>query len=348
MLAIRLHGARDLRADNIPDLPEPGTGEALIRVTAAGICGSDLHTYQDGRIGDTVVTQPLVLGHEFAAEVVRVGPEALDGNAAALRPRTRVAVEPAESCGWCEQCERGNPNLCLHLKFCGLAPQDGCYREQMIVRAHQCFPIPDSIDDASGALLEPLGVALHATDLSHVRLGDSVAILGAGPIGLLILQTVRLAGGRDVFITDRLPWRLDLAEKLGGIPVDCNKVDPVKTVMERTNGRGVDIAIEAAWAEETVQQSVDMARYGGRVTLVGIPADDRLVMAHSPARRKGLTLRFCRRMKHTYPRAIDLVRSGRIDVRCLISHRFPLAEAAHAFELNSAYGGQIVKAILDC
>ncbi|RPH35309.1 alcohol dehydrogenase [bacterium] len=346
MIAVRLHGARDLRVDHIADPPEPGRGEVLVRVTAAGICGSDLHTYQDGRIGDTLVTQPLVLGHEFAAEVLSAGPEALDGTARALPPGTRVAVDPAQACGRCEQCEQGNPNLCLHLKFCGLFPNDGCYRERMIVTARQCFPLPDGIDNAGGALLEPLGVALHATDLSHIRPGDSVAILGAGPIGLLILQTVRLAGAEKVFISDRLPWRLDIARRLGGTTVDSRSADPVAIIMDQTNGRGVDVAIEAAWAEETVQQAVEMARYGGRVTLVGIPADDRLTMSHSPARRKGLTLRFCRRMKHTYPRATQLVEAGRVDVRCLISHRFPLAKAFEAFELNSAYGGHIVKAIL--
>lgn len=347
MLAIRLHGPRDLRADQIADPPEPGRGEALIRVASAGICGSDLHTYQDGRIGDTRVAHPLVLGHEFAAEVLAVGAEALDGMARQILPGTRIAVDPAEACGRCEQCEQGNPNLCLHLKFCGLFPQDGCYRERMIVTARQCFPLPDSIDDASGALLEPLGVALHATDLSHVRPGDSVAILGAGPIGLLILQTVRLAGAKEVFIADRLPWRLDLAKRLGGTIIDSSTTNPVAVVLKNTADRGVDVAVEAAWAEETVQQAVDMARYGGRVTLVGIPADDRLTMSHSPARRKGLTLRFCRRMKHTYPRAIQLTETGKVDVRCLISHRFPLAKASEAFEINSAYGEQIVKAILE-
>ena len=347
MIAIRLHGAKDLRVDNVADPPEPGRGEALVRVTAAGICGSDLHTYQDGRIGDTKVTQPLVLGHEFAAEVLKAGAEALDGTGHALLPGLRVAVDPARACGRCEQCEQGNPNLCLHLKFCGLFPHDGCYRERMTVTARQCFPLPESIDDAGGVLLEPLGVALHATDLSHVRPGDSVVILGAGPIGLLILQTVLLAGAGQVFITDRLPWRLDLARHLGGIVIDSNSVNPVAVLMEKTNGRGVDVAIEAAWADETVQQAVDMARYGGRVTLVGIPADDRLAMSHSPARRKGLTLRFCRRMKHTYPRAIQLVDAGRIDVRCLISHRFPLAKTSEAFSLNTTYGDRVVKVILE-
>jgi L-iditol 2-dehydrogenase len=346
MLAIRLHGPRDLRVDTLPDLPEPGRGEALVRVTAAGICGSDLHTYQDGRIGDTVVKEPLVLGHEFAGQVLKVGADALDGEGQPLRSGSRVAVDPATACGRCEQCEQGNPNLCLHLKFCGLYPQDGCYREQMIVTARQCFPIPDSIDDASGALLEPLGVALHATDLSHLRLGDRVAILGAGPIGLLILQTVRLAGAGEVFVTDRFPWRLELAKRLGGTVIDATTSDPVKAVMERTNGRGVDVAIEAAWAEETVQQAAEMAMYGGRVTLVGIPGEDRLTMAHSPARRKGLTLRFCRRMKHTYPRARTIVQSGLVNLPVLVSHRLPLTSAAEAFALNYSYGDRVVKVIL--
>lgn len=346
MIAVRLHGPKDFRVETVPDPPDPGRGEALIRVTAAGICGSDLHTYQDGRIGDTRVTEPLILGHEFAGEVVAVGDEAFDGMGQELRAGTRVAVDPAQACGRCEQCERGNPNLCLHLKFCGLSPHDGCYRERMVVTSRQCFPIPDTMDDASAVMLEPLGIALHATDLSHVRPGDTAAILGAGPIGLLILQTVRLAGAGEVFVTERLPWRLDLARRLGGTPIDPRASDPVAEVMKRTGGRGVDVSIEAAWAEDTVQQAVDMVRFGGRVTLVGIPSDDRMAMSHSPARRKGLTLRFCRRMKHTYPRALDLVQRGAVDVGALITHRWDFSRAAEAFSLNTSYKENVVKMIL--
>ncbi len=170
---------------------------ALLRITAVGICGSDLHTYIDGRIGDAVVTTPLILGHEFGGVVEAVGPESLDGNFAPLLPGTRVAVDPAQPCGRCEMCEQGHPNLCHRLHFCGLYPDAGSLSEYMLMPAHWLFSVPDTIDDAGAALLEPLGVAIHAIDLAKIRVADSVVILGAGPIGLLSLAVGQAVGRRS-------------------------------------------------------------------------------------------------------------------------------------------------------
>ena len=198
MQAVRLHGPRDLRVEQIPQPTTPGPGMALLRITAVGVCGSDVHTYQDARIGDTVVATPLTLGHEFAGVVVDVGSDSYDGNFAPLLPGTRVAVDPAQPCGRCELCEQGHPNLCQQLHFCGTYPDAGSLSEFMLMPAHTCFPIPDTLDDTTAALLEPLGIALHAVDLARLRVADSVAILGAGPIGLYILQVARLAGAPPI------------------------------------------------------------------------------------------------------------------------------------------------------
>jgi L-iditol 2-dehydrogenase len=347
MAAARLHGPSDMRVETLPHPGPPGAAQVLLRVQAMGICGSDLHSFTDARIGDTVVQAPLVLGHEFSAVVEAVGPGSLDGCFEAIRPGVRVAVDPAQPCGHCEPCAHGHPNLCRHLRFCSNYPDDGCLREWMLVPAETCFPLPDGIDDVQGALLEPLGVAIHATDLARIRVAHSVAVLGAGPIGLLILQLVRLAGAHPVYVSDRFPWRLALAERLGGIPVDCGAEDQVARVQRETHGRGVDVAIEAAWGDESVAQACEMARLGGCVVLVGIPSDDRLALKHSTARRKGLTLLLCRRMKHAYPRAIALTERGLVDLRGLVSHHFPLARAAEAFALNAAYLDNVVKTIID-
>lgn len=347
MKAVRLHGPRDLRFDDVLRPGPPGPGEALLRITAVGICGSDLHTYKDARIGDTELGAPLTLGHEFAGVVEAVGPGAESGLFEPLRPGTRVAVDPAQPCGRCELCERGHPNLCRRLHFCGLYPDEGALSERLMVPARTCFPLPDGIDDAEGALLEPLGVAIHATDLARIRVGDSVALLGAGPIGLCLLQTLRLAGADPIFVSDPLPWRLELAERLGGVPVDLEAGDPVEAVLTATGGRGVDAAIEAAWADRSVQQAADMARLGGRLVLVGIPEDDQLRLRHAGVRRKGLTILMSRRMKHAYPRAIRLVESGRVDLQALISHRVPLERTPEAFELNAAYRDRVNKIVVD-
>jgi len=347
MTAARLHGPKDLRVEQLPHPGQPGPGEALLRVTAVGICGSDLHSYKAGAIGDNIMKGPFILGHEFAAVVEAVGPKAIGGDFKPLQPGMRVAVEPAQPCWTCEMCEQGHPNLCYNMHFCGAYPDDGCLCQWMCMPARSCFPIAESIDNASGALLEPLGVAIHTLDLAKIRVGDSVAILGAGAIGLSILKLAKLAGADPVFVTDKFPWRLDLAGKMGAVAFNCDDSDPVQSVMEATNSRGVDVAIEAAWSDHSVQQSAAMARLGGRLVIVGISDDDELVFNHSTARRKGLTIRLARRMKHTYPRAIELVERGAVTLSDMVSHRFPLEQTPEAFALNAEYADQMVKVIID-
>ena len=347
MLAARLHGPADLRVERVPRPGPPKHDEALLRVKATGICGSDLHAYQDARVGDTPVTSPLILGHEFSGVVVAAGPDALDGNARPLEPGARVAVDPAQPCLHCDMCEQGHPNLCRHIRFCSTHPNDGSLSEWMLIPARCCFPVPKTVSDIEAALLEPLGVALHAVDLAKLGAAHSVAILGAGSIGLFIQQVAKLSGADPIFVTDKFPWRLKVARQHGALAINCDQEDPVAIIDKETAGRGVDVAIEAAWADHSVQQAVEMARPGGRVVLVGIPSRDQLTLKPSAARRKGLTIKFCRRMKHTYPRAIQLMERGRIDLRGFVSHRFPLRRAGEAFALNAAYRDEVVKIIIE-
>lgn len=350
MLAARLYGAHDLRIDQVDEPGSPGPGEVLIHVSAVGICGSDLHTYLDGRIGDTTVNAPLVLGHEFAGEVLSVGPDALDGNGKPLIPGQRVAVDPATPCHRCEMCEMGHPNLCRRLHFCGLWPDDGALQERMICAARSCFPVPDAISAAGAALLEPLGVALHAVDLGKLQVARSVAILGCGPIGLLILRLARLSGADPIYAFDCFPWRVEKAKAWGATDAwTLDTGDPTTRVRDVTAGRGVDVVFEAAWADHSIAQALEMARLGGRVVLVGIPSDDHLTLKHSTARRKGLTIKMSRRMKHTYPRAIQVATSTSVsvDLDNLVSHRFPLQQAAEAFALNVDYQPGVQKIVVD-
>jgi L-iditol 2-dehydrogenase len=346
MIGVRLHAPRDLRVEQLSDPRPLSKGDVLIRVGAAGICGSDLHTYLEAQIGDTKLRSPLVLGHEFAGTVESAGDDALTQDLIGLEQGTRVAVDPAQPCGECELCQRGHPNLCTSLHFCGLYPDGGCFCERIVVPARTCFPLPDEIDLESGALLEPLGVALHAVDLAKPTSDESAVIIGAGPIGLLILQAATLAGMKPVYVVEQLPWRLSLAEKYGGIPIDSARTDAREKVMIQTLGRGVDVVFEAAWADSTIQLAGEMVRHGGRLVLVGIPREDQLSMKHSTARRKGLTILLSRRMKHTYPRAIDLVEKGLIDVKGLVSHRFQLTHLPEAFALNADYRDHAVKVMI--
>ncbi|HUJ09187.1 MAG TPA: alcohol dehydrogenase catalytic domain-containing protein [Verrucomicrobiae bacterium] len=327
MLAARLHGPRDIRVEHVPHPGKPGPGGVLVRVAATGICGSDLHTYADGRIGDTILKAPLILGHEFSGVIEEIG-----RNVKHLRPGMRVAVDPAQPCHQCDLCRRDHPHLCRRLHFCGLFPDNGSFAQYIRVPAKTCFPVPRSVDDVAGAMLEPFGVALHATKLGKIQEGDRVAILGAGPIGLLLIQTVKLAGARRIFVSDPLAYRLKFARKFGAKPLP--------------RSAEVDVAFEAAWGGEAIEQAIEITRPGGRVVLVGIPSEDRCTFRHSPARRKGLTVLFSRRMKHTYPRTIRLASSGRVDLHSFVTHHFPLEHAAEAFALNAKYKDNAVKVMI--
>jgi L-iditol 2-dehydrogenase len=305
MKAVRLHAPGDLRLHDEPT-PKPGIGETLVRVKAVGICGSDLHWFGQAGIGDARLQKPLVLGHEFTG-VIAEGP----------RQGKRVAVDPAIPCNACEFCLQGNPNLCEHMRFAGHGVEDGALREYIAWPDECLFPLPDSLSDADGVMLEPLGVAIHAVDLAHLRAGMSVGVFGCGPIGLLAIQVALLAGATEVFVTEPLPHRLEVARGLGA--------------REWTLGQEVDVAFEVAGEDDAVETAVSAVKPGGRVILAGIPADDRTSFSASAARRKGLTIKLVRRMKFTYPRAIQLVENEQIDVRSLVTHRFPLEQAQQAF-----------------
>jgi L-iditol 2-dehydrogenase len=342
--AARLFGPEDLRVEDITNPPQPQPGEVLLKIGAVGVCGSDLHMYRDGRIGDTAFTSPLTLGHEFAGQVVAVG----DSTIHTFREGDHVAVDPACPCYECEWCERGDPNLCPYHTFYGVYPSGGALQEYMLVKARNCFVMPSGMSFEDGALLETLGVAIHAVDLAHLKIATSVAIIGCGPVGLLILRLLKLAGAAPIYAFDLLDWRVEKAKAWGAdFAYQVKDDEAVSIIHEQTKGRGVDTVFEVAWADHTVRQAAEMAMPGGKVVLVGIPGDDGLSMQHSTARRKGLTIKLARRMKLTYPRAIQLASSGQVDLRDLVSHRFSLPETPTAFELNNTYAEGVNKIVVE-
>ncbi len=326
MRVARLHGAGDLRVTDEP-APEVPVGHSLVRVTAVGLCGSDLHWYGEAGIGDARLRQPLVIGHELAG-VVESGPLA----------GARVAVDPAIPCGSCERCREGNPNLCPHIRFCGHGDTDGALREFLAWPSRLLHPLPDGLTDADGAMLEPLGVAIHAVDLGHLRVGTSVAVIGCGPIGLLLLQVARVAGAATVIAVDPLPHRREAARRLGADVVVAPD-GATDAVWQAGDRYGVHVAFEVAGNDDAVALAVAAARPGGRVVLAGIPDDDHTGFCASQARRKGLTILLSRRMKDVYPRAMRLARSGRVDVRSVVTATYPLEKAGVAFPAAAARTG---------
>ncbi|MBI5961263.1 MAG: alcohol dehydrogenase catalytic domain-containing protein [Chloroflexi bacterium] len=348
MKAALLYGARDFRVEEVAVPPDPQRGEVVIRIGSVGVCGSDLHTYQDGRIGDTVVANPMVLGHEFAGTVAALGAEAYNGFHQPLALGQRVAVEPGKPCWHCDRCEQGDPNLCRHLGFMGLWPDNGALQEYLVVPARNCFPIPDALSMEDGALLEPLGVAIHAADLGKVRIGESVAVIGCGPIGLMILRLAKLSGAKAVYAFDQFGWRLDKAKSWGADEViNITETDAIKALIKANGGHGVDVVFEVAWGGAAVGEAIEMADLGARVVLVGIPGSDRAEFKHSTARRKGLTILMSRRMKHTYPRTIELAVNRSLVLTDLVTHRFDLDHTADAFALNTDYRDGVNKVMVN-
>jgi L-iditol 2-dehydrogenase len=318
MRAARLHGVGDIRVDEEP-APAPAPGEVLVEVRAVGLCGSDLHWFSEGAIGDAQLAHPLVLGHE-AAGVIASGP----------RRGQRVAIDPAIPDGTCRACRDGYRNLCPQVRFSGHGRTDGALRELMAWPEELLHPLPDGLSDSDGAILEPLGVAIHSVDLGHLPFAGSAAVIGCGPIGLLTIQLLRRSGAASILAFDPRAHRREAAAQLGADQV----LDPAGLTAGQVRDRvgyGVDVAFEIAGGDPAVGLALDVVRPGGRITLGGIPDDDHIGFSAATARRKGVTIALVRRMNEVYPRAIGLVARGQVDTAPLVTDRFGLDDTAAAF-----------------
>jgi L-iditol 2-dehydrogenase len=318
MKVARLHGPGDLRISEEP-LPEPGPGEALVRVAAVGICGSDLHWFEESAIGDAALTHPLVLGHE-ASGVIETGP----------RAGQRVAIDPSLACGRCDTCARGLPHLCPDVRFLGHSVTDGAMRQWLTWPESHLVPLPDAIGDDAGAMLEPLGVAIHALRLARLRPGDTVGVFGAGPIGLLLIRLALASGASSVVATDRIAERVAAAAAEGATAAlveDGREREALRAVLP---GGCVDTAIEIAGDEDAIQTAVELAKPGSSVVVAGIPAGETVRIPVAVARRKGLDLRLSRRMNRVFPAAMAL--AARIHPETLVSATYGIADADTAMQ----------------
>jgi L-iditol 2-dehydrogenase len=315
--------------------------EVLLRVDVVGVCGSDVHTYQEGRIGGTKVTYPWILGHECAATVLAAGPEAKG-----LKVGRRVAVDPLIPCNRCDQCLAGRKHTCRNQKFLaspGQAP--GAMVEQLVMPAECCHPIPDSVTTVQAALAEPLSIGLHARNLAALR-GGTAAILGSGPIGLCVLLALKEAGATRVFMTDLIDSRLELARRLGAEWTHRGDRDNVLAQAEKAAPQGMDAVFECAGKQETIDQGIAMLAPGGTLVLVGIPAEDRISLDIHVARRRELMLQNVRRQNLCLAPALELVAKGKICVDPLATHHFDLDEAQQAFQTVAEYRDGVVKAMI--
>jgi len=340
MKAAVLVAPRTIAIEERP-LPEPGPGEVRLKLAAVGVCGSDVHYYEDGRIGSAVVQYPMLLGHEPSGVVDAVG------EGVVLAPGTRVAVEPGIPCLECEHCRAGRQNICPNVRFLGTPPYDGIFAQYAVMPERCCIPIPDDLSLIEAALLEPLGIGLHAVNLARLRLGETCAVFGAGPIGLVTMLAARLAGAGRVYMTDLVPERVAFAERMGAdAAMNASEGDVVEWIHDLTGGRGVDVAFEAAGVQETVTHACRAARIGGRAYIIGIPAVDELAFPMHECRRGELLIQNVRRSNREAAECLDLVAAGRLDLRPLATHFFPLEGVAEAFELVHNYADGVIRAVI--
>jgi L-iditol 2-dehydrogenase len=341
MKCVELQAVRSLAVVE-RETPQMEKGSVLVRMKSVGVCGSDVHYYHSGGIGSQKAVFPQGLGHEGAGIVAESGRDS------AFSVDTRVAVEPGLSCGLCEHCLSGRQNRCPEVRFLGSPGMPGAFSEYLVCKEEQLVKLPDPVSYDEGALLEPLGVAYHTICLSELKPSQTIAIHGAGPIGLLILAVAKAAGAGETFIFDRLAYRLEFARTHFQVDhaVDTTKENPTQYVLDNTAGRGVDLAVEAAGEQETLSWTIAAARIGGRAMITGIPETDTLTIDPHVMRKKELLVQNVRRSNRALEPSIELVRRGAVNIGPLASHHFGPERIAEAFETVSRYQDGVIRAII--
>ncbi len=337
MKAAVLHKPLDLRVEEV-SIPQIGSNEILVKMKRVGVCGSDVHFYLEGSIGSFIVKKPLILGHECAGEIVEIGDEVKT-----FRIGQRVVIEPGFTCGKCEYCKSGRYNLCREVKFYAAPPYDGAFAEFVSAPEQNVFVMPAEMSFEEGAMIEPLAVGMMAAKMGEVTAHDTVAVLGAGPIGQMALQAAKTYGVPETFVSDIVDYRLEYAKKYGAKEaINASKENMVEKIMELTDNKGVDVVIEASGASQSIQQSIDIVKPGGRIVLVGYPPKD-VQMPLSKVIANELRIQGIHRYANVYPTAIKDVSSGKAIVKPFVTNVFPLEKIKEAFEANINKTGNPMK-----
>jgi len=323
-------------------IPKPKSNEVLVKLEYVGICGSDLHYYETGRIGDYIVEPPFVLGHEPGGVVVEVGKDVEH-----LKAGDRVALEPGKTCGHCEFCRTGNYNLCPDVVFFATPPVDGVFGEYAAHEADLCFKLPDNVSTLEGALIEPLAVGFHAAIQGGARAGQTAVVMGAGCIGLVCMMALKAMGVMNVYVVDIMDKRLEKALELGATDViNGSKTDAVKAVLEYTNGAGCDLVVEAAGTEITTTQAIHMSKKGAHIVLVGYSKSGEMTLPMSLVLDKELTFKTVFRYRHIYPMAIEAVAAGKVNLKGIVTDEFSLDDIQKAMDYSVNNKAEIVKAVV--
>jgi L-iditol 2-dehydrogenase len=308
-------------------LPEYKSNQVLINVKEVGVCGSDLHYYNEGRIGDHIVVEPHILGHESAGMVVKTGSDVKD-----LKPGDRVSIEPGVPCLKCDLCRRGKYNLCDEMAFIGAPPYHGVFREYVAHDACFTYKLPDNVSYTQGALAEPLSVAYNGLSKIGLKPGDSVFITGAGPIGIACMEIAKIIGAATIIISDVSEYRMSIAKKCGAtIAINPTQVDVVEIITKETQGKMCDCAVDTANLESTIRDAIFAVKKGGSISFVGLGREF-VEIPYAAMMKKEITLKTVYRYANHYQPIIDLMMRGKLEVDNWISHRFKLEDIEEAMK----------------
>jgi L-iditol 2-dehydrogenase len=327
----------------IPDPKIEKDTDVLLRIERVGVCGSDVHYFETGRIGSQVVKYPFIVGHECAATVAAVGKAVRH-----VRVGEQVVVEPAVPCHNCDQCRQGRENTCFNLRFLGTPGQGGgCLCEFLVMPEECCLPTKGRLTLEQGALCEPLTIGFYSVRQSRLPKAADVAMLGAGPIGLSCMVCAKAEGARTCYLTEKIPQRVQMARKAGATWVGNPSQEDVVMSILHQQPLGMDVVYECAGQQETIDQAVDLLKPGGKLILIGIPREDRISLSIDKIRRKEITIVNVRRQNGCTRATMDLVAARKVQADFMVTHRFKLDQVQEAFELVAGYRDGVVKAMIE-
>lgn len=342
MKAALLTDIRRIELRQVEDPQITTDTQVLLKLQAVGVCGSDCHYFETGRIGSQIVQMPFILGHECAGTVVDVG-----SKVSGVRPGDKVAVDPAVVCHQCDQCLLGRENTCRNLKFLGCPGQlAGSLCELLVMPEDSLYPLAKNVTAEQAVLCEPLSIGLYAVEQAKLPKPCDIAILGAGPIGLSVLVMAQASGAANIYMTDLIDERVRLARRAEATWVgNPEKQDIVEAILTEQPA-GMDAVFECAGEQQTIDQAIELLKPGGKLMLIGIPRDERISIVIDKARRKELTIINVRRQTRCVQPTIDLLTAGRIDADFMITHTFDFQQTQEAFEMVSEYRDGVVKAMI--
>lgn len=343
MKAMMLTGIREMEMQEIPTPVITNDTDVLIKMKVLAVCGSDVHYYVSGKIGSQVVKYPFPVGHECAGVVEKVGKAVKH-----VKPGDRIAIEPAMSCGQCDQCLVGRPHTCRKIKFLGCPGQvNGSLSEYIVMPEHCCFPIPDHMTFDQAAISEPLAIGVYAVNRSKFAKGANIGILGFGPIGMSVLLPSQVKGAGKIYVTDKIDARLKIAQASGvEYAGNVTKTNVVKDILE-LEPKGLDVIFECCGQHEAIENAFDLLKPGGLLMLIGIPEFDRWSFSVDKGRHKEITIMNVRRQNGAVEETLDMLIHGKVDISKMPTHRYSFADTKKAFDLVASYGDGVMKAMID-